>query len=102
VVVVGGGERRCKIGIFMGVTDPDADPYRQQSMILVPMDTPGVEVVRDLPVFGHYDGARRPPRGDEFTDVRVPASQPHRERGRRVHDRPGPARSRGASTTACG
>ena len=37
---------RCKFAIFMGVTDPDADPYRRQSMILVPMDTPGVTVVR--------------------------------------------------------
>jgi acyl-CoA dehydrogenase len=63
----------CKVGIFMGVTDPDAEPYRQQSMILVPLDTPGVEVVRELPVFGHYDGHGGHPEMS-FTDVRVPAS----------------------------
>jgi acyl-CoA dehydrogenase len=69
----GASSDRCRIGIFMGVTDPDADPYHQQSMILVPTDAPGVEVVRDLPVFGHYDGAGGHPEVS-FTDVRVPAS----------------------------
>ena len=69
----GASSQRCKIGIFMGVTDPDADPHRQQSMVLVPLDTPGVEVVRDLPVFGHYDGQGGHPEVS-FTDVRVPAS----------------------------
>ncbi len=61
---------RCEFAIVMGVTDPDADTYHRQSMIIVPLDTPGVEIVRDLPVFGHhsrhghaeirYDGARVP------------------------------------------
>jgi acyl-CoA dehydrogenase len=69
----GASSPRCKVGIFMGVTDPDADPYHQQSMILVPMDAPGVEVVRDLPVFGHYDGHGGHPEV-AFTDVRVPAA----------------------------
>ncbi len=69
----GAASDRCKVGIFMGVSDPDAEPYRQQSMILVPMDTPGVRVVRDLPVFGHYDGHGGHPEV-EFTDVRVPAT----------------------------
>jgi acyl-CoA dehydrogenase len=69
----GAASDRCKVGIFMGVTDPDADPYRQQSMILVPMDTPGVRVVRELPVYGHYDGHGGHPEV-EFVDVRVPAS----------------------------
>ena len=69
----GAASDRCMIGIFMGVTDPDADPYRQQSMILVPMDTPGVRVVREVPVFGHYDGHGGHPEV-EFVDVRVPAS----------------------------
>jgi acyl-CoA dehydrogenase len=69
----GAASERCRIGIFMGVTDPDAEPYRQQSMILVPMDTPGVRVVRELPVFGHFDGHGGHPEV-EFVDVRVPAS----------------------------
>ncbi|MEN3346919.1 MAG: acyl-CoA dehydrogenase, partial [Bradyrhizobium sp.] len=63
---------RCKICIFMGKTDPDnADRHKQQSMILVPMDTAGVEVKRALPVFGFYGV---PDRASEvvFTDVRVP------------------------------
>lgn len=65
---------RCKICIFMGKTDPsNPDRYRQQSMILVPMDTPGVKVLRPLPVFGFYGV---PDRASEvvFTDVRVPVS----------------------------
>ncbi|MEZ5649878.1 MAG: acyl-CoA dehydrogenase family protein [Burkholderiaceae bacterium] len=65
---------RCKIAIFMGKTDPDgADRYRQQSMILVPMDTPGVTVTRPLPIFGFYG---MPDRASAvvFDDVRVPAS----------------------------
>ncbi len=69
----GAASPRCRIGIFMGVTDPDADAHRQQSMILVPLDTPGVEVVRELPVFGHYDGQGGHPEVS-FTDVRVPVS----------------------------
>ncbi len=60
----------CKIAIFMGVTDPKAEPRRRYSMILVPMDTPGVEVVRDLSVFGFHE---RGGHGEvRFTDVRVP------------------------------
>src|SRR3546814_19329854 len=52
----GAGHPRCDFFIVMGKTDPDAAPYRQQSMILVPRDTPGVTLVRHLPVFG-YDHA---------------------------------------------
>ena len=65
---------RCKIGIFMGKSDPDnADRHKQQSMILVPMDTPGVKVVRPIAVFGFYGV---PDRASEvvFENVRVPAS----------------------------
>ena len=65
---------RCKIAIFMGKTNPDStDRYRQQSMILVPMDTPGVTVTRPLPIFGFYG---MPDRASEvvFENVRVPAS----------------------------
>src|SRR5262249_42489546 len=46
-------DRRCRIIIFMGQTNPEAPPYRRQSMILVPMDTPGVRVLRSLSVFGY-------------------------------------------------
>ena len=65
---------RCKISILMGKTDPDnPDRHRQQSMILVPMDTPGVKVVRPLPVFGFYG---MPDRASEviFENVRVPVT----------------------------
>ncbi|MGO4677322.1 acyl-CoA dehydrogenase family protein [Bosea sp. 2YAB26] len=69
----GAGDRRCKILIFMGLTDPDAEPFRRQSMILVPLDTPGVELVRPLTVFG-YDHAPHGHFEITFTDVRVPAT----------------------------
>jgi acyl-CoA dehydrogenase len=69
----GAGDRRCKILIFMGLTDPNAEPFRRQSMILVPLDTPGVELVRPLTVFG-YDHAPHGHFEITFTDVRVPAS----------------------------
>jgi acyl-CoA dehydrogenase len=51
----GAMRQRCRIMIVMGKTDPDGPPYREQSMVLVPPDTPGVTIVRNLPVFGYTD-----------------------------------------------
>ena len=69
----GATDPRCKIIIFMGKTDQTAETYRQQSMILVPKDAPGVTVKRSLPIFGFYGV---PDRASEvvFENVRVPAS----------------------------
>jgi acyl-CoA dehydrogenase len=53
--ISGSADPRCAVLILMGKTNPDANPYQQQSMVLVPMDTPGVTVVRPLPVFGYQD-----------------------------------------------
>jgi acyl-CoA dehydrogenase len=63
----------CKVLILMGKTDPSASPYRQQSMVIVPMDTPGVRVERHLPVFG-YDDAPHGHGEVSFTGVRVPVA----------------------------
>ncbi|MFT5113828.1 MAG: acyl-CoA dehydrogenase [Parasphingorhabdus sp.] len=67
----GAGDPRCELLIFMGKTDPDAEPYRQQSMILIPKKTEGVKIVRHLSVFG-YDHAPRGHMEIQFSDVRVP------------------------------
>jgi acyl-CoA dehydrogenase len=70
----GGPDPRCRILIFMGKTDPaNPDRHRQQSMILVPVDTPGVRLVRVLPVFG-YDDAPHGHGEFDFENVRVPVS----------------------------
>src|SRR6266849_6815258 len=69
----GAGDPRCKIAIFMGKTDPSAPPHKQQSMILVPMDAPGVKVVRMLTVFG-YDHAPHGHAEVTFENVCVSAS----------------------------
>ncbi len=70
--ISGAADPRCKIMIVMGKTDPSESPHRQQSQILVPVDTPGVEIVRALPVFGYQD--QHGHCEIRFTDVRVPAS----------------------------
>jgi acyl-CoA dehydrogenase len=70
--ISGAADPRCAVLIVMGKTDPDAATHRQQSMVIVPMDTPGVTVVRDLPVFGHHDQHGHVEL--TFTDVRVPVS----------------------------
>jgi len=67
----GAGDPRCEFLIFMGVTDPEAERHQRHSMVIVPMDTPGVKVLRMLPVFGHLGE----PHGHAeilFEDVRVP------------------------------
>jgi acyl-CoA dehydrogenase len=69
----GAGDPRCKISIFMGKTDPTAAKHKQQSMILVPMDTPGVTTERMLTVFG-YDHAPHGHAEITFRNVRVPVS----------------------------
>ena len=69
--ISGAGDPRCKIMILMVKTSPDAAPHKQQSQILVPLDTPGVEILGPMHVFGHDDA----PHGHmhiRLTDVRVP------------------------------
>ncbi|MEO0850790.1 MAG: acyl-CoA dehydrogenase family protein [Pseudomonadota bacterium] len=67
----GAGDPRCKVYIVMGKTDKTADRHKQQSMILVPADTPGVKILRHLPVFG-YDDAPHGHMEVELDNVRVP------------------------------
>jgi len=68
----GANDPRCRILIVMGKTDPSGPAHRQQSMILVPVDTPGVDIVRSLPVFGRQD--QHGHAEIRLTDVRVPAA----------------------------
>ncbi|MEV7005751.1 acyl-CoA dehydrogenase family protein [Streptosporangium sp. NPDC051022] len=77
--ITGAADPRCKIMIVMGKTDPEAPTHRRQSMILVPMDTQGVEVVRHLPVFGYQE--QHGHSEIVFTDVRVPATNLIAEEG---------------------
>ena len=70
--ISGAADERCKIFIVMGKTDPDAATYRQQSMVLVPRETPGLEIVRHLPTFGYQDQHGHSEL--TLTDVRVPVT----------------------------
>ncbi|TQN32752.1 acyl-CoA dehydrogenase [Haloactinospora alba] len=69
--ISGAADPRCEVFIVMGKSDPEGPAHRQQSMILVPRDTPGLEIVRSLPVFGYQDQEGHCEL--RFTDVRVPA-----------------------------
>jgi acyl-CoA dehydrogenase len=71
--ISGAGDPRCRIAIFMGLSNPEAPPHQRQSMILVPMDSPGVTIKRMLTVFG-YDDAPHGHAEITFENVRVPAS----------------------------
>jgi acyl-CoA dehydrogenase len=78
--ITNAADPRCRIGIVMGVTDPESEPHRRHSMVLVPMDTPGVAVVRNLPIMHHTA-----PEGHcemRFTDVRVPVANLLGEEGK--------------------
>jgi acyl-CoA dehydrogenase len=70
--ITGAADPRCRVILFLGRSNPDASPHRRHSVVLVPMDAPGVEVVRTLPVFGYDEG-----QGHceiDFNQVRVPTS----------------------------
>ncbi|MFY0407292.1 acyl-CoA dehydrogenase family protein [Solicola sp. PLA-1-18] len=75
----GAMDPRCAVLVVMGKTDPSAATHRQQTMVIVPMDTPGVTVVRDLPVFGHHD--QHGHAEVRFDGVRVPVSNVVGEEG---------------------
>jgi acyl-CoA dehydrogenase len=70
---------RCKVAIVMGVTDPEADAYHRQSMVLVPLDSPGVTIVRDMTVFGYHEPGGHPE--IRYEGVRVPKANLLGERG---------------------
>jgi acyl-CoA dehydrogenase len=70
--ITGVADERCQVFIVMGQTDPDAEPHRRQSMILVPRDAPGLTIVRHLPIFGYQD--QHGHSDLRFDDVRVPVA----------------------------
>ena len=90
--ISGASDPRCQIFIVMGKTDVDAPTHRQQSMVLVPRDTPGLTISRALPVFGYQD--QHGHCEIELNEVRVPVDEPARRGGRRLRHRPGPPRPR--------
>ena len=77
--ISGAASERCKVAILMGKTDPNASRHTQQTMVLVPLDTPGVTIVRDLPVFGYNDVEGHCE--ILFEDVRVPVTNRLGEEG---------------------
>ena len=77
--ISGAADPRCRVLIVMGKTDPDAPTHLQQTMVLVPMDTPGVSVVRDLPILGRYDQHGHPEL--RFEGARVPVTNVVGEEG---------------------
>ena len=77
--ISGAAHPHCKLAIVMGVTDPDGPSHRRQSMVLVPLDTPGVKVVRDLPVMNHYSAEGHCEL--TFRDVHVPVANLIHEEG---------------------
>jgi acyl-CoA dehydrogenase len=93
---------RCELLIVMGVTDPDAETYRRQSMILVPKDTPGVNILRSTSVFGYDDGYHGGHAEIVYDDVRVPVENLLGEEGdgfRIAQERLGPGRIHHAMRT---
>jgi acyl-CoA dehydrogenase len=93
---------RAKLLIVMGVTDPEAEPYRRQSMILVPKDAPGVQIRRSMTVFGYTDGYHGGHADIVFDDVRVPVANLLGEEGdgfRIAQERLGPGRIHHAMRT---
>jgi acyl-CoA dehydrogenase len=93
---------RCQLLIVMGVTDADAEPHRRQSMILVPRDTPGVNIERSMSVFGYTDGYHGGHADIVYDDVRVPAANLLGEEGdgfRIAQERLGPGRIHHAMRT---
>ena len=94
----GANDSRCTIMIVMGRTNPDAASHQQQSMILVPTDTPGINILRSTSVFGWQD--QHGHAEIVYDNVRVPASNPAGRGGHGFRHRAG-ARRAGPSTTAC-
>jgi acyl-CoA dehydrogenase len=93
---------RCRLLIVMGVTDPDAETYRRQSMILVPKDAPGVSIVRSTSVFGYDDGYHGGHAEIVYDDVRVPVENLLGDEGdgfRIAQERLGPGRIHHAMRT---
>ncbi len=90
----------AELAIAMVVTDPEANPYARASMICVPTDAPGFNLVRPIPVMGHDKG----PGHCEirYEDCRVPAANLLGQPGRWASSSPRTASGRAASTTACG